>query len=383
MLFSEVIGQFGAKKMLVQSVQNSTMAHAQLVLGTEGSGGLAIALAFAQYIHCENRTPEDSCGTCPGCIKSAQFIHPDTHFTFPFITNPSVKKKSDEKPICADWMSVWRKVIKETPYLNVFQWMQHLDAENKQANITAGECVEIIKKSSFKAFESAYKIFIIWMPEYLDKEGNKLLKLLEEPPENTLFLLVAEDEKDILATILSRTQLVKLPPLQDQEIEQALLIQKNVEPSKAAQLSKIANGNYLAALELLADSDFDSDQLVVAWMDMLFYQKRTLWVDFADQFQKMGREKQKYFLASCLTFIRQAVLLQQMQLPSALWNEQELALNKALVASLTIRKFEKWAAIIDKMQSYVERNGNPKILCLNASIHIARIMQSPAGTLSL
>ncbi len=383
MLFSSVIGQNAVKKLLIQSVQSGRIPHAQLFLGSPGTGGLAMAMAFAQYVHCENKTAEDSCGKCAGCIKSQQLIHPDTHYTFPFIANPDVKKKSDEKPICSDWAAAWRKALAETPYMNVFQWMQQLSAENKQANINAAECNEIIKKSSFKSFESAYKVFVIWMPEYLDKEGNKLLKLLEEPPENTLFLLVAEDEKNILATILSRTQLVKFTPIEESTIERALIEFKQTDPALAAQVAIIANGNYNAALELIENDDFESEQLWLEWVDLLVNQKRALWLDFTEQFQRLGREKQKHFIATGLAFIRQVLVFQQLQIPSALWKEKELNLSRNLAEKMSVKQLEKWVSLLNKLLFYIERNGNAKILCLNACIYSARIIHSTSGTLAL
>ena len=226
--FEKIIGQKGTKEQLIQMVQHNRLSHALLFLGKEGSGALSLALAFAQYIACEQvngkikktnpeaslfgeATPEiaepldmhDSCGVCSACTKANQLVHPDIHFSYPVIP-----RKSGDKPVSTDYINEWREFVSINPYGNVYDWLQFIGAENKQGNITSEECNDITRKISLKSFESEYKVLIIWMPEYLTKNGNKLLKLIEEPPPNTLFLLVAENEDLILPTILSRTQVV-------------------------------------------------------------------------------------------------------------------------------------------------------------------------------
>src|SRR5690349_11298423 len=234
MQFSEVIGQEEVKQHLVELVQHNRLSHALLFLGKEGAGTLPLALSFAQYVVCEktgNRQPVttgpslfgddlppalstvqmmDSCGTCPACLKSQQLIHPDIHFSYPTVT-----KKPGEKPIATDFISEWRDFVRLNPYGNLFDWIEMIkEKENSQGKITARECDEIIRKLSLKSFESIYKILIMWMPEELDKEGNKLLKIIEEPPPNTLFILITENEELVLPTIVSRCQLIKVPALE-------------------------------------------------------------------------------------------------------------------------------------------------------------------------
>src|SRR6187402_1320778 len=241
MSFKNVIGQEGIRQTLVELVQLNRLSHALLFLGNEGSGVLPLALAFAQYTLCEKVNGKeavpagaslfgaeessavapamlgDACGVCPSCVKASQLIHPDIHFSYPVIP-----RKSGDKPVSTDYISEWREFIKQYPYGNAYDWLQFIGAENKQGNITAHECNDIIHKLSLKSFESGYKILVMWMPEYLGNEGNKLLKLIEEPPANTLFILVAENESLILQTILSRTQLVKVPMLSSLQVEAAL-----------------------------------------------------------------------------------------------------------------------------------------------------------------
>ncbi|HNL07509.1 MAG TPA: hypothetical protein PKH93_08045, partial [Chitinophagales bacterium] len=200
MQFKQIIGQTNTKRYLMESAQHDHISHAQLFLGNEGCGALSLALAFAQYVNCSNRQTDDSCGRCSNCKKSQKLIHPDIHYCYPTIGS---KAKS------TDLLTEWREAVLKNPYMNVFQWLQHLKADNKQGNITAEECEDIIRKLSFTTYEAPYKILLLWMPEYLGKEGNRLLKIIEEPPPNTLFLLVAENANLVLNTILSRTQLLR------------------------------------------------------------------------------------------------------------------------------------------------------------------------------
>src|SRR3954464_2966187 len=274
MLFGNVIGQLNTKAHLLEMVKQNRLSHALLFLGKEGSGALSIALAFAQYMVCDkiqnrqksaeaalplfglnassqqqtanNNQQTDSCGECPSCVKAAKLIHPDVHFSYPVIP-----KKSGDKPISTDYITEWREFVKLYPYGNAFDWLQFIGAENKQGNITAEECNDIIHKLSLKSFESGYKILIMWMPEYLGKEGNKLLKLIEEPPANTLFILVAENDDQLLPTILSRCQLIKIPSPSSDAIKEALMQKAGAASEIATQIAGIAEGNYREALQLL------------------------------------------------------------------------------------------------------------------------------------
>src|SRR5205085_8915740 len=279
MQFNDVIGQQMAKQHLVEMLQHNRLSHALLFLGKEGSGSLPLALAFTQYITCDrvqNRgigtstaslfgleeaptpikadqpLPSDSCGVCPSCLKSKQYAHPDIHYSYPVIP-----KKSGDKPVSTDYIQEWREFLQVYPYGNVYDWLQNIGAENKQGNITAEECNDIIRQLNLKSFESGYKILVQWMPEYLGKEGNKLLKLIEEPPANTLFILVAENEEQILPTILSRCQLVKIPQLENADIEEALQTGSNTPSETARQVAAIAQGNYREALQLLQHAEED------------------------------------------------------------------------------------------------------------------------------
>src|SRR5437762_4317021 len=271
MPFSDIIGQQQVKHRLVEMVRHNRLSHALLFLGKEGNGSLPLAMALAQYITCEkvnpksqvsnsnqslfedespqtsptDTVPADSCGVCFSCVKAQRLIHPDIHYSYPVVT-----KKSGSPPISTDYISEWREFIHSYPYGNVYDWLQFIGAENKQGNITAQECNDIIHQLNLKSFESEYKILILWMPEYLGNEGNKLLKLIEEPPPNTLFILVAESESLILPTIVSRCQLIKIPGLETHEIEKALMNRNKTNKENARQAAIVSEGNYREALQI-------------------------------------------------------------------------------------------------------------------------------------
>ena len=397
MQFEKIIGQKETKEQLVQMVQHNRLSHALLFLGKEGSGALSLAIAFAQYIVCEKvngkkaalSTPSlfgeaspvseelsvinDSCGVCSGCIKANHLMHPDIHYSYPVIT-----KKSGEKPISTDFISEWREFFSIHPYGNVYDWLQFIHAENKQGNITAEECNDINRKISLKSFESEYKILIIWMPEYLTKNGNKLLKLIEEPPPNTLFILVAENEGLVLPTILSRTQLVKIPLLTTTEIEVALEIVSGVRIEKAQQIAALSEGNYREALQLLQNVEDDWQLILREWLNMLVKKNLAGQVKWIEDISKQGREKQKQFLKYFTHLLEQAIRLKS--IPSLVKNaetangEQDFALRLNKLCS--IPQQEAIINELDKASYYVERNANGKMLFHALSIKLYHIINN-------
>jgi len=227
MQLATVIGQEKVKQSLTQLVDAARIPHAMLFLGPAGSGKLAMAIALAQYILCEQKAGGESCGVCRQCLKASKLVHPDLHFSYPFIGS---------KLTSLEYITQWRSAILDNPYLEVNQWLQLIGAENKQGNINKDECLRIIKQLSLKSFESDYKILILWLPEYLQKEGNRLLKLIEEPPEKTIFILVAEAQERILNTILSRCQIVKFNALSDELIINGLVGKKTISEEQAAAI---------------------------------------------------------------------------------------------------------------------------------------------------
>jgi DNA polymerase-3 subunit delta' len=367
MQFKEIVGQAATKQRLVNSVKENRVSHAQLFLGPEGSGSLALAIAYAQYLSCEDKQDDDSCGICSSCRKYNKLMHPDLHFSYPFFA----KHKDDT---ALTFIEQWRDAFGANPYLSLDTWRGYLDAENKQANINIAECHQIIKKLSFKPFESVYKILILWLPEYLDKEGNALLKIIEEPQPNTLFILVAQNQDQILNTILSRTQLIKIPCLSYEEVKDHLLTEHNQTEDAAAEIAYLSNGNLTEALSMLQQDNKGYHNLFVQWLRLCFSNKGLEVLTFVDQFSKMGRENQKNFLRYGISFIRECCLLMAgagnlVHLPA-----KELETAQKMTNVLDISKAQYISTELEKAHYHVERNANPKILFLDVSLQIIKIL---------
>ncbi|HEV3325268.1 MAG TPA: hypothetical protein VG052_06665, partial [Puia sp.] len=320
---------------------------------------------------------------CPSCIKASQLIHPDIHFSYPVIP-----KKAGDKPVSSDYHSEWREFIKQYPYGNAYDWLQFIGAENKQGNITAQECNDIIHKLSLKSFESGYKILILWMPEYLGNEGNKLLKLIEEPPADTLFLLVAENESLILPTILSRTQLVKIPLPETADIARALEAGQAPESEgrqrsggfaglgaeQARQIAVLCEGNYHEALQLMRHADDDWQGVLRDWLNAILKNGPVAQVKWIEEISKSGRERQKQFLRYFNHLLEQAVRLRyidpaQLPIPDG---EKDIALRLNKIADIGQQK-----AIIQELDNaayYIERNAHAKMLFHALTIKLYHIL---------
>jgi DNA polymerase-3 subunit delta' len=376
MLFQEVIGQNAIKEQLIQSVFENRVSHAQLFLGPEGSGSFALALAYAQFISCTEKTETDSCGNCASCRKYNKLIHPDLHFSYPFF------RGGEKEDSMAD-LGEWRDLVLSNPYFNLDEWRLRLDAENKQPNINKAECLNILNRLSLKAFESEYKTMIIWLPEYLKNEGNRLLKTLEEPANKTLIILVAQNQDQILNTIISRTQLVKIPALKNDDISRYLIDNKDVPETQASRIAYLSNGSLQAALNHLKEDDHDDFRNFSGWMRMTFADKGAQIIDFVDVLSKLGRENQKNMLRYGVQLIRECIMMisgaeSLVHLPSL-----ELDFVKNFSRQLDLAKCEALINELEKAHYHIERNANPKILFLDVSLHFVKILKFntlPAGT---
>lgn len=370
MKFNQVIGQERVKHQLKTAAANNRMAHAQILLGPEGAGGLALALATAQYLVCKNRTSEDSCGECSACNKAAKLIHPDIHFTLPTIGSKATSE---------DFMNEWRSALDESPYMNDFAWLQRIGGEGKQGNITALECNRMISKLSLKSFESEFKIQIIWLAEYLQKEGNRLLKLIEEPPAKTYFLLVAHDSDLILNTILSRCQIVKYNALTDKEIEAALESRKEVSQEKAQSIAHLADGSFHEALSILAHADDESSTnrsaLFLDWLRKCYLGDGVAMTKLSEALAKLGREPQKFFLRYGLHFFREFLFFKTTGTENVRLLPSELETARKMNQVLDFEKVEKITQLFSDCIYHVERNANPKVLFLDASIQLNKIFR--------
>jgi DNA polymerase-3 subunit delta' len=379
MQFSEVLGQHKLKRHLIDTFKAERTAHAQIFIGSEGSGQLALALAYAQYLQCENPGADDSCGQCNACRKVQKNIHPDLHFSYPTIGTGKIS---------TDYVKEWREALAEYgPYLSLIQWLQKMGAENQQGNITKNECVDIIRKFSFKKVEGRYKMLILWMPEFLDKEGNRLLKLIEEPEPDTVFILVAERQEKILNTILSRCQLVKLAKVSDEDIVQKLIQQ--YPENQARQIAFLCEGNYSKALQLSAEGTADNDfsMLFAEWLRACYQGKENMvhWVEYfnsgkhpTDDSKKAigtGRKEQLLFLHYGLYFIRELTQLKINPQAQTRLSAAEHKTAMGLLKLLSIAELDSMMQLFDDTMYFVERNANGKILFMDASIKIHRMFK--------
>ena len=392
MLFKDIIGQAAVKQHLAEMVQQNRLSHALLFLGKEGSGALPLALAFTEFVICQPNAsepvadlfggftpmeagpayiPPDDIHSQPAFARAAQLMHPDLHFSYPVIP-----KKAGDKPISTDYISEWREFIQQYPYGNVYDWLQFIGAENKQGNITANECNDIIHKLSLKSFESDYKALVLWMPEYLGKEGNKLLKLIEEPPPNTLFILVAENDEQILPTILSRCQLVKIPMPEDAEIERALIERAKANPDTAKQIAAIAEGNYREALQLLQHAEEDWQSLLRDWLNATLKGGPLAQIKFTADISELGREKQKQFLRYFNHLLEMSIRIRVMGSEQVAAGDQERDFANRLNKIASVSQQQAIIEELDRASYYIERNANAKMLFQALTLKLYHIIQN-------
>ncbi|AOM76550.1 ATP-binding protein [Pedobacter steynii] len=377
MQFKDIIGQEEIKAQLIQTVAENRVSHAQLFLSSEGSGALPMAIAYAQYLNCLDKQAEDSCGVCSSCRKYERYIHPDLHFSYPFFASKDAR-------IAVDVLDEWRAMLLEDAYFDMDIWRSKLSAENKQANINIAECHDIIKKLSYKAFEAETKVLIMWLPEYLDKEGNSLLKIIEEPPKNTLFLLVANNQEQILSTLLSRTQIVKIPKLSNAVIEHYLMEKHGLPEEQATEYSFLADGNLIDAKLLVANTQNENADKFAEWLRMGYGNRVLDLTVFVDQAAGWGRENQKNFLKYGINFLRECSLL--LSGAEALVKLPGRTLDTAKKLSNHVLDLGMAEAIIQELERahyHIERNANPKILFLDVSLQLVKIIKFktlPKGT---
>ncbi len=366
MTYKDVIGQDRIKKQIRQMIQMDRLPHALLLLGPGGCGKLALAIALAKELLCGTPSDEGACGRCPNCIKADKLVHPDLHFSFPFV---GTNMTSDH------YLSQWRTQIIDEPYFNLNHWLQLIDAENKQGNINRDECLRIIRKLGLKTFESQRKVLVMWRPEFLGKEGNRLLKIIEEPPENTYFILVAENQELILNTILSRCQLIKVPALTDEEIREGLMQRGKVSAQEAQRLALLSDGNFVTALQLIENKENDNAFLFLDWMRRCYKGNGVELVNWVEQFAAIGREKQKHFVQYALHFMREYLRLKTTNNQQLRLLDDEFKTASNLTKILEWEQVEKIVSILNESFYFIERNANPKILFLDVSINMHKVLR--------
>lgn len=382
MQFSHIIGQQHTISQLKEMVDHNRLSHALLFIGKEGSGALPLALAFSTYVVAQSEKTKTVPSTASlfgeetvahpsshGADLAEKYIHPDIHYSYPVIT-----KKSGDKPISTDYINQWREFIKLYPYGNAYDWLQMIGAENKQGNITSAECADIIRKLNLKSFESEYKILILWMPEYLGNEGNKLLKLIEEPPANTLFILVAENESLVLPTIVSRCQTVRIPLLEISEVAAVLIQRSKLNEAQAQQIAGVSEGNYREALQLIQHAEEDWQSLLREWLNAILKTGPIAQVKWVDVISQQGREKQKQFLRYFNHLLEQCIRLRTMgeeHLPlTGAEKDFAIRLNKLCDVS----QQQAITQELDKCSYYIERNAHAKMLFMALTIKLYHII---------
>lgn len=369
MLFKDVIGQEEIKQRLIQEVSEGRIPHAQLICGPEGVGKLPLALAYARYISCTNRSATDACGVCPSCVKINKLVHPDLHFVFPVVKSG----RSD------DYITEWRKLVLNNPYFSLNHWLNEINAENAQAVIYTKESDEIMKKLSLKSSEGGFKITIIWLPEKMQAAcANKLLKLLEEPPEKTVFLLVSENPELILPTILSRTQRFNIRNIDEASIAQALQEKYNIQPTDSVDIAHLANGNFIKALETIHLNEEHQlfFELFVNLMRLSYQRKIREMKLWSEQVSALGRERQKNFLAYCQRMIRENFMynLRQKELSYMTLNEQNFATRFA--PFVNERNVMGIMDELSEAQQHIEQNVNAKMVFFDFSLKMIVLLKN-------
>lgn len=371
--FRDVIGQEAAKQRLLQEAGEGRIPHAQLFCGSEGAGKLPLALAYAKYLCCTNPGPEGACGTCPSCVKWNKLVHPDVHFMFPI-----VKSAKGKKEVCDDYLADWRHLLMNNPYFALPHWLSAMGAENGQALIYARESDEITRKLSLKSVEGGYKITIIWLPEKMHEAcANKLLKLLEEPPEKTLFLLVSEMPEQLLSTILSRTQRFSVPRIAEADIALALRDKYAVQSADADAIAHMANGSFVKALETISLNEenqlfFD---LFVSLMRLAWQRKIRELKQWSEQVAGLGRERQKNFLDYCQRMIRENFIynLHQPEMNYLTRPEENFAIRFA--PFVNERNVVGIMEELSEAQLHIVQNVNPRMVFFDFALKMIMLLK--------
>ena len=373
MFFKEVIGQNATKQRLIQSVRGERVSHAQLFAGPRGTGKLALAIAYAQYVACTNRQEMDSCGECASCKKYRKLIHPDLHFVFPVIKTPRFKE-----PVSDNFLEEWRQMVGQNPYFSSAQWFDRIGVENAQGMIYAHQSEEIIRKLNLKSYEAEYKVMIIWLPEKMHVAcANKLLKMIEEPPVKTLFILITENEEDIISTIRSRCQLIIIPPIDASTLEKAIGALPEAEGVDIRNIVHLAKGSYSKALDLLQPDEqtlFNLERFKEL-MRSAYGRKFTDLFKWVDQLAGIGREKQKSLLNYCLIILRENFIYNLKNRNLTFMNEEEADFSKRFSPFINERNITELSEVFETAFNHIGMNGNPRIIFTDVAFKITKLIR--------
>lgn len=372
MVFSDIAGKDEVKKRLINQVFRRRIPHAQLFLGREGSGALPVALAYAGYLLCEDRQEHDACGKCNSCIKAGKFVHPDLHFSFPVVTAHNKKRVDTTSD---DFLPLWRKMLEANPYFSLGEWLVAMDADKSLPNINVKEINEIMQRLNMMSYESEYKVLIMWLPEYLGVEGNRLLKLIEEPTDNTFLILVAENQDMILQTILSRCQLTVIPAFENHEISGYLTRSLNMGHDQALQIANMADGNLSLALSIGNNEASDFSDMFISWLRIAFKSDPVEINSWINGVSELSKDDLKNFFEYGLHFLRQLMLRSldtglTLQLTD---KEQEIAAKMS--ALIDTDKMEKMAEILEDGIDLVNRNISTRIMLFSDTLTIGEMLR--------
>ena len=371
MRFADIPGLKEEKKRLIDFFESDKIHHALLFFGLEGSANLPLAISFASYINCEARTGQDSCGECSSCVKMKKLIHPDLHLIFPVAPSPKITKEV----VSDKYVESWRMCFLENPYMNVYDWFENYGIENKQPNISKDEARNIIRKLSLKPFESRYKINIIWLPEYMhNSTANALLKILEEPPGDTLFFLVSNNYQKLLKTILSRVQMFKVKRCEGDDIKSYLGKYNDVTEEEVDSAIYLSGSNINTAEKILRDSSSDNLEYLKDWLRNCYSENYLEINKKLDWFNDLSKIRKRAFLMYSFKMLREA-LVSKIDLSLVKISEEEKKFITNFRQTLDTQSLEDMILLLDKYVRYLDRNANPKILFLDLSIKISNFFQ--------
>ncbi len=378
MFFKDIAGHTAIKQKLIGAVKQNRVSHALLFAGPEGNGKLSLAVAFAQFLSCENKSENDSCGTCSSCLKYQKLIHPDLHFVFPVI-----KTKSTSKPVSDNFIKEWREFISNSNYHGFDNWLKKMGTENQQAGIFVQESEEIIKKLNLKSYESEYKVMIIWMPEKMNiSAANKLLKMIEEPPQKTVFILVTEDPEKIIKTILSRTQLIKIPKISEQIMFEKIAETYHFEDEKIKEIIRTSDGNFLKAEEIIKNAENSSEQenfkKFTQFMRDAYGLKIIELTEWSEKMAKSGREEQKKFLQYALKLLRENIILNispENQNKIIFLTDNEKSFSTKFNKFIHKNNIFQLTNEFNEAYNHIERNGYNKLIFLDLALKTARLLK--------
>lgn len=377
MQFQDIVGQEEVKLRLIKSIADGRVAHTQLFLGAEGVGSLATAIAYGQYINCKSRIGSDSCGVCPSCVKYSKFSHPDLHFYFPNTTTDSMKDKARSELLLTEWRAYLQD---SSAYATQNGWYSFLGVGNKQGMINVRDAADIVSKMSMKPYEAEYKVVIIWLAEKLNADAsNKLLKTLEEPPSNTLILLIAERYELIIPTVRSRAQFVKFNKIPDEDIQTALtkVVDHNINEVNLSSVAKQAKGSWNKALSLLDNTDSDHDYFLKfrQWLRFCFVPKNyTELIAFNQELAGMGREKQKSFLNYGLGVVHNSIMVNSNNLQTIKTSGEELNFTKSFAPYINNANRSDIYKLLNEAIYHIERNTHAGILFTDLSLKLVRLL---------